>query len=96
MGQQFVGGPEDGKRVALQTAPGRSYKVAMLPRLPTYVPVEENIAPVSFEQFVYEIDKLPGDLNFVAYPQSWKDDYRHTPYEQIMTALLRGYVGRGL
>lgn len=90
----FVGGPEDGKRVALRTVPAtRRYRVAVLPRLPVYVDVDTPEAEVEFEQFEYEIERVPGE-NYVAYPVSWNDLPTGYPFERIMKALLRGYVGR--
>lgn len=90
----FIGGPEDGRRVALSRLPAR-YRVMVLPNLPTYAPLDETTPEPVFtvDQFVYVHTRLPGD-NVVFYPEAWNDLPNETPHDRICTALLRGYVGR--
>lgn len=90
----FVGGPEDGKRVAFTTAPPPSYRVAVIPRLPVYADVDDHREEVNYEQFEYRTQRMPGNTGFVAYPTAWDALPNETGFERVMSALMRGYVGR--
>ena len=87
----FVGGPEDGKRVALRSPPGPRYRVAMLPKLPTHIDPDEEVT-IDFQQFEYGTYMLPGK-NLVAYPAEWEESPDGF-VGRLLTALTRGYVGR--
>lgn len=98
----FIGGPEDGKRMHLRNPPGTTYRVNIVRPLPAYVPIEGTIPAdtTAVDQFVYYVDCLPpgagGNQNYIAYPDDWRRLPDESPWERCITALLRGYVGRGL
>lgn len=87
----FVGGPEDGKHVNLRNMMP-TIEVAALPRLPTYVDSDDTI-DVEVRRYRYRVERFFGDI-YVAYPEDWMNDPTRSPFEKVMTALTRGYVGR--
>ena len=92
----FVGGPEDGKRIAIAADPGPVYRVAVLPKLPSCAHIAESCTPIEVERFEYAVTRLrsPSHLSlFVAYPSEWDQDALDRPIELVIAALVNGYAG---
>jgi hypothetical protein len=90
----FVGGPLDGTQRVLPHV-GRQYHVAMYPKIePVAHGVPDQVCLVD-DRFTYEGLRLAGKTFYV--PAEWLHTQHigaDDPYERLVTALSRGYVGR--
>lgn len=91
----FIGGPSDGRHVILAHPP-REYRVALQPeveRMAFSPPDQVVLTPRTFEYTRLSVPYLSGALVYV--PVDWLNNMHIDPVQRTLTALVRGYVGRG-
>lgn len=92
----FIGGPSDGRHVVLAHLP-REYRVALQPEFTQSavggVEGQVFLDPRTFDYTRLSVPYLTGMHVYV--PVDWTNNAFIDPVQRVLTALVRGYVGRG-